>query len=113
MDEAVKVLKTNMKQNSAERAVFARYLLHVAGDIHQPLHSVGLFNETFPNGDLGGNRIKITLLNSTSNFNFHSFWDSGALLVQNDSYVFPRPLTLQNQTVLLQYSLSLIQEYGQ
>jgi hypothetical protein len=50
-----------------------------------------------PGGDLGGNKLKITLDNKTA-FNFHSFWDSGALRIQNDSYVFVRPMDLQNTT---------------
>lgn len=32
----------------------ARYLLHLVGDIHQPLHSVTMYNSTFKKGDLGG-----------------------------------------------------------
>lgn len=32
----------------------ARFLLHIVGDLHQPLHSVNMFNETYKNGDLGG-----------------------------------------------------------
>lgn len=112
IDEAVKVLKSNINKTTAERALFSRYLVHVAGDIHQPLHSVALFNETFPNGDIGGNRIKVDLLNSTKNFNFHSFWDSGALRIQNDSWTLPRPLSLQNQTTLREYAQDLISQYG-
>ena len=33
--------------------------MHVAGDIHQPLHSVALYNHTYPKGDAGGNFLKI------------------------------------------------------
>lgn len=56
---SVEVLSTNINKTTVERALFARYLVHVAGDIHQPLHSVALFNETFPTGDRGGNSLKI------------------------------------------------------
>jgi hypothetical protein len=34
------ILKKNMNFVSFERALMARYLLHVVGDIHQPLHSI-------------------------------------------------------------------------
>ena len=54
----------------------------MVGDIHQPLHSVALFNKTYPKGDAGGNFLKIKMLNGTL-ANFHSFWDSGAFLLQN------------------------------
>lgn len=51
----------NLNKNTAERALYARYLLHLAGDVHQPLHSVALFNRTFPYGDMGGNKLTVYL----------------------------------------------------
>jgi hypothetical protein len=30
-------------------------VVHLVGDIHQPLHSVALYNLTYPKGDIGGN----------------------------------------------------------
>lgn len=95
--QARTALKTNLNNLTAERALFARYLTHLVGDIHQPLHSVALFNHTFPKGDAGGNLLKIKTLNGTVQ-NFHAFWDSGAFRVQNDSYNFVRPMNLQNST---------------
>ena len=54
---AQSVLKTNKEGVTFERCFMARYLLHLAGDIHQPLHSVTMYNHTFNStkGDLGGN----------------------------------------------------------
>eukprot|EP00919_Chromeraceae_sp_WS-2016_P078390 GHVR01185710.1.p1 GENE.GHVR01185710.1~~GHVR01185710.1.p1 ORF type:complete len:101 (-),score=6.90 GHVR01185710.1:533-835(-) len=63
--EAKKVLSINLLNNTAERALYARYLVHLLGDVHQPLHSAALFNHTFKNGDLGGNLLKIKLVNGT------------------------------------------------
>jgi hypothetical protein len=54
-----------------------RYVLHVVGDLHQPLHSAQMFNITYPNGDAGGNFEKVTDVNG-SVLNFHAFLDSGA-----------------------------------
>ena len=97
VNQARAALKTNLRNLTAERALFARYLIHMVGDIHQPLHSVALYNRTYPKGDAGGNLLKLTLLNGTSS-NFHSFWDAGAFRLQNDSYNFVRPMNLQNMT---------------
>lgn len=108
---AIKVLSTNINKTTSERALFSRYLVHVVGDIHQPLHSVSLFNETFPSGDRGGNSLKITLLNGTVQ-NLHSFWDSGAFRIQNDSWFMVRPLSLQNMTALKDVAMGLIKSYG-
>jgi hypothetical protein len=48
------VLKTNKEGITFERAFMARYLLHLLGDIHQPLHSVTMYNSTLKKGDQGG-----------------------------------------------------------
>ena len=86
------VLKHNVLKATAERALFARYLVHIVGDIHQPLHSAALFNKTYKSGDQGGNFLRIKTLDGKTS-NFHAFWDSGAYLFQNDSYKIPRPLS--------------------
>jgi hypothetical protein len=97
VETAKAVLQANIDLPSAEKALYARYLIHLAGDIHQPLHSVALFNRTYPKGDMGGNKIIITLLNGSES-NLHKFWDSGAYLFQNDSWTLTRPLNKQNLT---------------
>ena len=73
-----KVLKLNKNGVSFERAWMARYLLHLVGDIHQPLHNTNMFNASFKTGDLGGNLIKITTPTGAST-NLHAFFDSIAL----------------------------------
>lgn len=112
MKVAAKTLRANLMRNSAERALFARYVVHLAGDIHQPLHSVALFNLTYPKGDVGGNLLKITLKNGTANSNFHSYWDAGAYILQNDSWAIVRPMNIQNLTALKDVANSMITQYG-
>lgn len=36
------------------------WLLHLVGDVHQPLHCVERFNAAEPKGDAGGNSVKVT-----------------------------------------------------
>jgi len=36
------------------------WLLHLVGDVHQPLHCVSRFDRDTPGGDDGGNKVKIT-----------------------------------------------------
>jgi len=57
------------------------YLVHVMGDVHQPLHSCALFNENFKKGDMGGNLFKIPYSGEIRNL--HSFFDSGAGQLHN------------------------------
>lgn len=111
VEQARTALKNNVKNITAERALFARYLIHMVGDIHQPLHSVALYNKTYPHGDAGGNLLHLKLLNGTLS-NFHSFWDAGAFRLQNDSYNFVRPMNLQNTTELKRLASSMIDRYG-
>ena len=51
------------------------FFLHMAGDIHQPLH-VGRYN------DLGGNRVSIKWLGNSKRRNLHWVWDTG--LIKDD-----------------------------
>lgn len=83
----------------------------MTGDIHQPLHSVSLFNETFKSGDRGGNSLTIYLQDG-SKTNLHSFWDAGGMRVQNNSWQMVRPLNSQNQSVLSSRALSFMSQYG-
>jgi len=46
------------------------WLLHLVGDIHQPLHSVARFTTAHTNGDRGGNDVKLS-----DGSNLHTFWD--------------------------------------
>src|SRR4051794_21888163 len=53
------------------RAIAYCWLLHLVGDIHQPLHSTSLFSaDRFRKGDEGGNKIPLT-----KGKNLHSLWD--------------------------------------
>jgi S1/P1 Nuclease len=48
------------------------WLLHLVGDIHQPLHCTALFSlDHFPKGDEGGNKILLA-----KGKNLHSLWDN-------------------------------------
>src|SRR5262245_3055488 len=46
------------------------WLIHLAGDVHQPLHAIALFREDLPSGDRGGNDIVMK-----GGGNLHTFWD--------------------------------------
>jgi len=57
------VIKTlQRKKKSVFFQSFAtRLLVHILGDMHQPLHNVDLFSNLFPNGEHGGNNIKVKM----------------------------------------------------
>src|SRR5262249_39587347 len=46
------------------------WLLHLVGDVHQPLHATTRVSATKPDGDDGGNGVELS-----SPANLHTFWD--------------------------------------
>ena len=56
-----------------ERAVYLCWLLHLVGDVHQPLHCTALFSGDFPTGDKGGN-LSLVKVNG-GRVKLHGFWD--------------------------------------
>jgi hypothetical protein len=49
------------------------WLLHLVGDVHQPLHAATRVSSTDPDGDAGGN--KVTLCAKPCKNVLHAFWD--------------------------------------
>ena len=52
-----------------------RLLVHLLGDIHQPLHGCERYTNELPDGDRGGNDFKIKFQEDITNL--HSLYDSG------------------------------------
>jgi hypothetical protein len=48
------------------------WLLHLVGDVHQPLHAVNRMTKANSKGDAGGNRVKLF---GDAASNLHSYWD--------------------------------------
>jgi hypothetical protein len=53
------------------RAIALGWLLHLVGDVHQPLHAGSRVTRPEPEGDLGGNLFRL----GPSTENLHSYWD--------------------------------------
>lgn len=73
-------LKGELKKKetgSAEKKLYLSLLIHIVGDIHQPLH-VGRPD------DLGGNKIKVLWFNDS--YNLHQVWDEALIDFQQLSY---------------------------
>jgi hypothetical protein len=61
----------NSKAGPDVKAAAYCWLIHLVGDIHQPLHCTALFSvDHFPKGDKGGNEIRLA-----KGRNLHSLWD--------------------------------------
>lgn len=52
------------------------WLLHLVGDVHQPLHCVTRVSRAEPDGDKGGNTEKIACSTCNGATALHGFWDN-------------------------------------
>jgi hypothetical protein len=57
--------------DAEERIIALKFLLHLVGDLHQPLHAAD-------HGDAGGNSIKVTVdgFEHKARDNLHGYWDT-------------------------------------
>jgi len=55
------------------KSIALRLVIHLWGDLHQPLHDLNRVNPTYPTGDAGGNAFPLPSHYSVDNL--HSLWD--------------------------------------
>jgi len=67
-----------------QRAIALAWLLHLVGDLHQPLHTAQLFTREYPDGDRGGNEICVRVAPDSVPLNLHMLWD-GLITSSNDA----------------------------
>jgi hypothetical protein len=66
---------TKVKSGTAEeKPIYLCWLLHLVGDVHQPLHCTALFSEKFPKGDRGGNLLLVRIKEGDPK-KLHPLWD--------------------------------------
>jgi len=94
INECISTLKSKYA-GGFERGLALHLLLHLVGDLHQPLHCVNRFTTATPNGDAGGNDVKFTYPGGIANL--HQLWDSGVGLFNNS---IDRPLTNDEQSYI-------------
>lgn len=79
VEQAEKIL-ANPKATWLDKGVSLRIMLHVVGDLHQPLHSATLVSSRHPDGDQGGNLL--LLGKNPVAKNLHGYWDKAAGLLK-------------------------------
>lgn len=72
--------------NEEQKAILLRYLIHVVGDVHQPLHIGNGF-------DRGGNLCDVRMPSQTRDFakiqSLHVLWDESLVNAVNETYFPP------------------------
>ena len=59
--------------NPELRAAYLSFLIHLIGDMHQPLHCCSLFTVAYPDGDRGGNDFYVKV--DGQGVRLHGIWD--------------------------------------
>lgn len=73
LNTVMEELKDTKTHTDKYRAVSLCWLLHLAGDVHQPLHNVALYAEEIPTGDQGGNLFWVKADGVPTRL--HGYWD--------------------------------------
>jgi hypothetical protein len=58
-------------RSDADRAIALAWIIHLVGDIHQPLHASARITAARPNGDAGGNGFRLG-----ERASLHGYWDN-------------------------------------
>lgn len=98
-DNIIKAFERNWAEarggDQAKRAIVIAWLMHLAGDAHQPLHSAALFSPQFPQGDRGGNAFFVRAAKERAPIELHKVWDGLLLGVDRFEAVNDRALALR------------------
>jgi S1/P1 Nuclease len=107
LSQNLKTLSTETLDTAPlETSLSIRFLIHILGDMHQPLHCTNMWNSDFPQGDEGGNLFTIEFDSQIKEL--HAFWDSAAGKLEND---YPRPLSSADWNDLLQLATEIMAEW--
>ena len=74
------------KATAADKAVALCWIMHLTGDIHQPLHATGMYTTDYPppTGDQGATKVMIRVKPDSDPITLHRFWDD--LILGSDSF---------------------------
>lgn len=70
------------RSSSQERAVALSWVVHLIGDLHQPLHAANAYSPALPKGDRGGTRFLVK--DGQREKSLHTFWDCGGGLIADN-----------------------------
>jgi len=108
INQTLTVLTSNVS-NAAnltlEKSMMLRMMMHIIGDMHQPLHNAEYYSALYVDGDLGGNLINVTWDGEATEL--HAFWDSIAETLPT----YTRPLNESSLQFFENYGVGLMQEF--
>lgn len=114
INQSINTLYSNYSTNKLDgrmaKSLMLRFFIHLAGDIHQPLHSINRFSKIHPNGinylgDYGGNLFHISYTKNITNL--HALWDS----VLGDQPDLMPPIDKGNIVLMVNAATSIMKTY--
>lgn len=77
MDALPRVMRefADSKTSATQRAVDLAWILHMTGDLHQPLHSSSYYSSQWPAGDATGSRFRVRVHPNDPPTVLHKVWD--------------------------------------
>lgn len=87
----------NTAASDAERAVALCWVMHLAGDVHQPLHTAQLYSKDFPTGDKAGSLQYVRESTADTPITLHWFWDDSVNRLDALDAVQARSVALQRK----------------
>lgn len=96
IEKHLKILRSNKPDST--KAMSLCWIFHLTGDMHQPLHNVGMFGPGFPaDGDHGGLYFYIRKKSGASTGGLHSLWDNLITTSKKFSTVKTKAASLKSQ----------------
>ena len=107
LNRALNIIKASLEPNYTSvlkrgfmDSLMLRYLVHLVGDIHQPLHAAtlyakDLFDGSIRGGDEGGNLIPVNDVFGKGYHNLHSLFDNAFNAFDYTNITFPYSAELQ------------------
>ena len=63
------------RASDGERAIALAWILHIAADLHQPLHAAERFGRDWPDGDMAGSKVFVRETADAKPVTLHWLWD--------------------------------------
>lgn len=79
----------------AERATALAWILHIAADLHQPLHAAERFGPDWPRGDQAGSKVFVRETENGKPISLHWLWDDAVSRDGTPAAAFARATVLQ------------------
>ncbi|CAG9578345.1 p1/s1_nuclease [Leishmania major strain Friedlin] len=81
-------------------------LVHILGDLHQPLHTISRYSSKYPHGDKGGNEVEVQV--GKRKVNLHAVWDN---ICSGTPPRYKRPLSYTDLFALAATADRLLETY--